>query len=237
VDSADGQLNNVRMIRTRGPRVTPGDGNGPLVGFTIAAAQGNASFGGSGNGVAREQNGAVELKGTGAWNVNWSTWQGNVATIDGQPTSAPTHIIDSTMKTALADLSPTLTTATYSYAGGPGAHTGSGVAVTSMSLNVGVNFTNQTISNYVLNALAGSTNWTANGGGSFTQFTGPAGISLSGTCVGCAGNNPTAASGTAHGAFVGGSMAPGMITSFGLTAGGTGGSQSLSGAALLNKQP
>jgi len=35
---------------------------------------------------------------------------------------------------------------------------------------------------------------------------------------------------------VGGAMAPGMITSFGLTAGGTGGSQSLSGAAVLNKQ-
>lgn len=232
VDSANGQLNNVRMIRTRGPRVTPGDGNGPLVGFTIAA--GHATFGGSGNGVSREQNGAVEVTGTGAWTVNWSTWQGNVATISGQPTSAPTHMIDSTMKTALADLSPTLTTATYSYAGGPGAHTGSGMAATSISLNVGVNFTAQTITSYQLNALAGPTNWTANGSGSFTQFTGPAGISLGGTCMGCAGNNPngSAASGTAHGAFVGGPTAPAMITSFGLSSVG----QSLSGAALLNKQ-
>jgi len=234
VDSAGGQLNNVRMIRTRGPRVTPGDGNGPLVGFTLAA--GDATFGGSGNGVAREQNGAAENPVNGPWNVSWNTWQGNVATIDGNATTSPTHLIDSTMKTALADLSSTLKMATYSYDGvGPGAHTGAGVPVTSMSLNVGVNFTNQTITNYALNATAGSTNWTANGGGSFTQFTGPAGISLNGTCMGCAGNNPngSAASGSAHGAFVGGSMAPGMITSFGLSSVG----QSLSGAALLNKQP
>jgi len=236
VDTADGLLNNVRMVRTRGPRVAPGDGNGLLVGFTIAAGQGNASFGGSGNGVARAQNGAAGNPVNGPWNVSWNTWQGNVATIGGQATTSPTHLIDSTMKTALADLSPTLQSATYSYAGsGPGAHTGAGVPVTSMSLNVGVNFTSQTISSYALNATAGSTNWTANGSGSFTQFTGAGGILISGNCTGCtqAAGSP-AASGTAHGAFVGGPMAPGMITSFGLSSAG---GQSLSGAALLNKQP
>jgi len=242
VSSADGQLKNgqlsneVRMVGTRGPRVTPGDGKGPLVGFTIAAGQGSASFGGSGNGVARAQNGAVELEGNEAWGVSWKTWQGNVATISGQATTSPTHLIGSTMKTALADLSPTTQLATYSYAGsGPGAHTGAGVPVSSMSLNVGVNFTNQTITNYALNATAGSTNWSANGNGSFTQFTGPGGISLSGNCTGCTpGGGSPAASGTAHGAFVGGPTAPGMITSFGLSSAG---GQSLSGAALLNKLP
>lgn len=237
VDSGDGLLNDVRMVRTRGPRVVPGTGAGPLVGYTIATGPGNASFGGSGNGVAVQQNGAAAVSGSGAWGVSWETWQGSVASVSGQLTSAPTHLINSSMKTALADLSPTLTTGTYTYAGGPGATSGAGAAATINSLNVGVNFSAQSITSYALNASAGSTNWTANGSGSFAQFTGAGGILLSGTCMGCTPSpNGTNASGTAHGAFVGGPLAPGMITSFGLTAGGAGGSQSLSGAALLNKQ-
>ena len=241
VDSADGQIQNgkasdVRMVGTRGPRVVPGSGNGPLVGYTIAAGNsGNATFGGSGNGVAVERNGATVMPGSGpSWDVSWETWQGNVATVSGNATTAPTYFINSTMKTALADLSPTLTTATYSYAGGPGATTGAGVAATNIGLNVAVNFGTQSITNYALNATAGSTSWTANGSGSFAQFTGASGIGLTGNCTGCApGAGSPAASGTAHGAFVGGPMAPGMITSFGLTSAG----QSLSGAAVLNKQP
>jgi len=231
VDSDHGQLNEARIPGTRGPRVAPGSGNGPLVGYTLAA--GNSSFGGSGNGVAVGRNGAVAVTGTGNWGVSWESWQGNVATVSGQATSAPTRFIDSTMKTAIADLSPTLTTATYSYAGGPGATTGAGVAATSLALNVGVNFTSQSITSYALNATAGQTSWTANGSGSFAQFTGSGGISLSGSCMGCTPSpQGNSASGTAHGAFVGGPMAPGMITSFGLSSTG----QSLSGAALLNKQ-
>jgi hypothetical protein len=158
-----------------------------------------------------------------------------VATIGGQATSAPTYIIDSTMKTRLADLSPTLTTATYSYAGGPGATTGAGAAATINALSVGVNFSSQSITSYQLSASGGGATWTAglnsSAPHSFTDFTGPGGIRLTGSCLGCAGSNPngSAASGTAHGAFVGGSMAPGMITSFGLSASG----KSLAGAALL----
>ena len=147
-------------------------------------------------------------------------------------------MIDSTMKTAIASLSPSLTTGTYTYAGGPGATTGSGAAATINSLNVGVNFSQQTITSYQLNASGGGTTWNAglntSASHTFADFTGAGGIRLTGTCMGCAGNNPSgsAASGVANGAFVGGAMAPGMITSFGLSASG----QSLSGAALLNKQ-
>jgi hypothetical protein len=238
VDTADGQLKNARLERTRGPRVAPGSGNGPLVGYSTAA--GNARFGGSGNGVAVERNGAVEVAGSDVWGVSWWTWQGNVATVGGQATGAPTHFIDSSMKTAIADLSPALTTGTYTYAGGPGATTGAGAAATINSLNVGVNFSSQTITSYQLNASSATTSWTANlnpnGPNSFASFTGSAGIQLSGNCMGCTpGPVGTAAGGIAHGAFVGGAQAPGMITSFGLSAGGAGGNQSLSGAALLSK--
>jgi hypothetical protein len=240
VDSADGQLNSVRMIRTRGPRVAPGNGNGPLVGFTIAAGQGNTTFGGSGNGVAVERNGAAEVTGSGPWGVNWSSWLGNVATVSDQATSAPTHFIDSTLKTpatALAALGSSVVQATYSYNGsGPGATTGAGAAATINSLNVGVNFSQQTITSYQLNASGGGTTWTAglntSASHTFADFTGSGGIRLAGSCMGCAGNNPngSAASGSAHGAFVG-PQAEGMTTSFGLSASG----KSLSGAALLNR--
>ena len=234
VDSEAGLLNGAHTSGARGPQVAPGSGNGPLVGFTIGAGDsGSVTFGKSGNGVPAQQNGAAVVSGSGSWGVSWESWQGNAATVGGMQASAPAHFIDSTMKTALSDLSPTLTTATYSFAGGPGATTGAGATATITSLNVGVNFSTQSITNYALNATAGNTVWTANGGGSFTQFTGPAGISLSGNCSGCSqGAGSPAASGTAHGAFVGGPMAPGMITSFGLSAAG----KSLSGAALLDKQ-
>ena len=235
VDTADGRLSNARLERTRGPRVAPGAGNGPLVGYSIAA--GNARFGGSGNGVDVAQNGAAEVTGSGNWGVSWWTWQGNAATVGGQATGAPTHFIDSTMKTPIASLSPTLTTGTYTYAGGPGATTGAGQAATINSLNVGVNFSSQTITSYQLSASSATTSWTAglnpSGPNSFASFTGANGVLLTGTCMGCTNApNGSAASGTAHGAFVGGAQAPGMITSFGLSASG----QSLSGAALLNKQ-
>jgi hypothetical protein len=231
VDSDAGRLNGAQTSGARGPQMAPGSGNGPLAGYTIRASNSsNATFGGSGNGVPAQQNGAAVVSGNGSWGVTWESWQGNLATVGGKQTSAPTHLIDSTMKTALADLSPMLTTATYSLAGGPGATTGAGATATINALNVGVNFSTQSIT---LNASAGSATWTANGSGSFAQFTGASGIGLAGNCTGCTpGAGSPAASGTAHGAFVGGPMAPGMITSFGLSSAG----QSLSGAALLNKQ-
>ncbi len=240
VDTADGLLNNVRMIMTRGPKVTPGTGNGPLVGYTLAA--GNASFGNSGNGVAVQQNGVTELTGTGAWGVDWKTWQGNVATVGGQATSATTHFIDSatgkTPATALAALGSSIVQATYSHNSavpGPGATTGAGVAATINSLNVGVNFSQQSITSYNLIASTASTTWNAglntSASHTFADFTGPGGIRLTGNCMGCSGSpNGSNASGSAHGAFVG-PQAEGMITSFGLTASG----KSLSGAAQLSR--
>jgi hypothetical protein len=97
-------------------------------------------------------------------------------------------------------------------------------------LEVNVNFAKQMITSYELEAkVVGE--WKAKGSGSFAQFRGTSGIQLSGTCSGCSqGNGSPAASGTAHGAFVGDS-AQKMITSFGLTAAG----QAISGSAYLSR--
>jgi hypothetical protein len=240
VDSADGQIQNgkasdVRMVGTRGPRVTPGSGNGPLVGYTVAA--GGAGFGGSGNGLTiATSNGAVfttsgEDK---TWGVSWGSWAGGTVIVGGQAAAGPLHVIDSSMKT-LPDQLASLTTSgvkgSYSYNGVNGMVSNYlGTTGTIQKLDVGVDFGKQMITSYDLQAkVIGE--WNASGSGSFAQFTGASGIALNGTCTGCTpGGSPTA-SGTAHGAFVG-DAAQKMITSFGLTSAG----QAVSGAALLDKK-
>ena len=122
---------------------------------------------------------------------------------------------------------PSVTTATYSYAGGAVTNF-AGNQGTIQKLDVGVDFSKQMITNYDLQAKVIG-NWNASGSGSFAQFTGTSGIALTGTCAGCPPGAPTAA-GTAHGAFVG-SNAEGMITTFGLTSAG----QGISGAANLKR--
>jgi hypothetical protein len=94
-----------------------------------------------------------------------------------------------------------------------------------------VNFGTQRITSYNLDATVGGATWTANATNpteSIAQFRSASGISLTGSCSGCAGGGTPTANGTAHGVFVGGA-AEKMMTSFGLKAA----SQSISGAALL----
>jgi hypothetical protein len=154
--------------------------------------------------------------------------------VGGAATNGSTHVIESSKMTSaaqLATLPASLVTASYSYVGGPAPTNQAGVAGTVNSLNVGVNFSTQRVTSYALNASAGGANWTANGSGSIAQFTGASGISLSGSCTGCtSGAGRPAASGTAHGGFVG-DAAQKMITTFGLTAA----NKTISGAAFLTR--
>ena len=226
--------NGVRLVRTRGPRVTPGSGNGPLAGWTLAS--GGASFGGSGNGVALEDNGALRTNEVtnAPFGVNWFTWEGGVATVDGQATSGTTHVIDSSMKTSASELTALTNQGvigSYSYVSGPAPTNGTGMSGTINSLDVTANFGTQMITSYALDATVDTTNWTASGSGSISAFTGRTGILLSGSCAGCTGAPSSPASGTAHGTFVG-TNAEGLITTFGMSSGG---GQSLSGAAALTR--
>jgi len=241
VDSADGQIQNgkaseVRMVGTRGPRVTPGSGNGPLAGYTVSA--GGAGFGGSGNGLTiATSNGAVfttagEDK---DWGVKWGSWAGGTVMVGGHVAAGPVQVIDSSMKTTsdqLASLTTSNVKGSYGYNGVNGMvsnYLGTTGAI--QKLDVSVDFGKQMITSYDLQAKVIGT-WNASGSGSFAQFTGASGIALSGSCAGCnPGNGAPTASGTAHGAFVG-DAAQKMMTSFGLTSAG----QAISGAALLDKK-
>jgi hypothetical protein len=202
-----------------------------VVGYTAAA--GNNS-GLTGVDLAVAPNGAA-LGSAGsdpAFTVNWGSWLGGVATVGGTATQGATHFMNTMRATTaaqLAALPPAVVTATYNYAGGPAPTNHLGVAGTVNSLSVGVNFANQQITSYNLNATVGGANWTANGSGSFAQFSG-AGIALNGSCAGCNPAPPATipANGTANGVFVGGA-AERMISSFGLKAANHG----LSGAAYL----
>jgi hypothetical protein len=99
------------------------------------------------------------------------------------------------------------------------------------NLRVAVNFGSQMVTSYDLDVTV-LANWTASGSGSISQFTGPSGILLNGTCTGCtaapAGNPAT---GTAHGTFVG-SSAGNLITTFGMNSAN---GQALTGAAYLKQ--
>lgn len=230
VESMDGR----QLVRPRGPQAPAGSGSGELVGYSIPV--GAASFGRSGNGVAVATNGAAFVNAgsdSRAWgSVNWGSWAGGLATVGGQATNGSTHMIIATNLTSaaqLATMAPGVMTATYSYAGGPAPTNGIGTQGAITSLQVGVNFSTQQITNYDLQASA-LANWNVSGSGSIAQFTGTGGIALGGTCTGCTPGGMPAASGTAHGAFVG-SQAEGMTTTFGLTSAG----KSLSGAAYLTR--
>jgi hypothetical protein len=203
-------------------------------GSAVAFSQGTNGV--SGLDLAISPNGAM-LGNTGseaAFGVNWGTWQGGSPTVGGAAASGGVHFATSTQITSaaqLAALAPALVSATYSYAGGPSPTNQAGVAGAITALNVGVNFSTQTIDSYSLAATVGGANWTANstGSASLAQFAGGSGIALRGSCAGCTpgGGAPTA-QGSAHGALVG-PNAERMITSFGLRAV----NQSISGAALL----
>jgi hypothetical protein len=235
----EGGGNLMRLVRTRGPRVTPGTGMGPLVGYTIAADKGMGTpFGGSGNGVAIDTSSAILVSSGGdtANGVRWDTWAGGV-TIDEKTAVGNTYVVsvDPLNKTSALDLATLQTggvTATYNQV--PGAQFVAnylGTTGTINKLSVDVNFGTQMVTNYDLDVTV-LANWKANGSGSISQFTGANGILLNGTCTGCTGSpavNP--ATGTAHGTFVG-STAGNLVTTFGMSS-ATG--QAVSGAAYLQK--
>jgi hypothetical protein len=231
-DQARDLANQVRLQQTRGPRVTPGTGEGPLIAFSVATGKGG--FGGSGNGVAYADNSATSTTGS-IGSVDWTSWHGGVATVDGKMTAGSTHIIwSATDRTDLAALAPSLTSATYTYnsaLGGPlpTNHLGDVGAINSLS--VGVNFSNQTVTSYDLNASAGGTSWNSQlnttAPHSIADFTGVGGVRLTGSCTSCGGTT----SGTAHGTFLG-TQAENLITTFGLSGSSN---QSLNGAAVLDR--
>lgn len=210
---------------------TASGGAGGVVGFDPVGGGANALR--SGVNLAVAANGAPlsNSGGDAAWGINWGTWTGGQATVAGAATLGGTHFMNSTQLTSAAQLAAMpamMVTATYSSPAGPAPTNQAGVAGTVNSLSVGVNFGSQQITSYNLNSTVGAASWTANGNGSFAQFSGASGIALSGSCSGCAGGGTPAASGTAHGVFVGGA-AERMMTSFGLKAA----NQTVSGAALL----
>lgn len=236
VESVDG----VRLVRTRGPRVTPGGGKGPLVGYTISSGTGGkgAPFGGSGNGLAIDTSSAtlVSSGGDALNGVKWDTWVGGV-TVDGKTAVGNTYMasIDPTKMTSASELAKMQTggvSATYMQS--PGAQfvaNYQGTAGTINNLRVDVNFGSQMVTNYDLDVTVLG-NWKASGSGTISQFTGSSGILLNGTCTGCTaapGGNP--ATGTAHGSFVG-SSAGNLVTTFGLNSAS---GEALTGAAYLKK--
>lgn len=224
--------NEVRLLRTRGPRVTPGSGQGPLVAFSKQAGMSGGGFGESGNGVTVEvDSNAQSTTGSFGTTINWTTWSGGEVKVGGVKTVGATQVIWTTDKTDLAAL-PALVSATYSYSGvGPAPTNQAGTPGVINSLNVGVNFSNQMIDSYNLTATADGTRWNSRlnttAPHSITNFTDAGGIRLTGTCTTCGGTT----SGTAHGTFVG-SQAENLITTFGLSGSGN---QSLNGAAVLSR--
>jgi len=232
VKSVDGRS----LVRGRGKPIMAGTGDGKLYGFSVAAGAG-ATFGRSGNGMTVTENGAVfsdsdsVTAAGGVGTVDWGTWKGGPAIVNGQVTSGGVHVISTSKPTDLANLPAALMTASYGYAGGPAPTNGIGTpGGTIQRLDVGVNFSSQRITSYDLQVQSIGT-WTASGSGSIAAFTGTSGIGLDGMCSICNGGSMGQASGTAHGTFVG-QNADGIITSFGLTSSGVG----LSGAAYLEKK-
>jgi hypothetical protein len=229
VEAEDGE----KLVRPRGQPLDLGTGGGALTGYAVS--NGRAGFGRSGNGLTMRPSSAATYTPKGedrAFEVSWGTWAGGAVNVAGRTAAGPVHVIDSAMRTSadqLAALPASVTTATYKQTGGSVSNY-LGMAGKIEKLEVNVNFAKQMITSYELEAkVVGE--WKAKGSGSFAQFRGTSGIQLSGTCSGCSqGNGSPAASGTAHGAFVGDS-AQRMITSFGLTAAG----QAISGSAYLSR--
>ena len=227
--------NGVRLTRTRGPRVTPGTGMGPLASYTVAAGGGTA-FGSSGNGVALDYSMATMTgSATEASGVKWETWTGMV--VDSLMAKGTTYVLSADgVKTDATQLGALISGGVIaSYTNKGGAQFVSNFEGTPGTFNpvngltVGVDFGKQMVTNYDLDVTVVG-NWKASGSGAISQFTGPTGILLNGTCTGCSGGSSITASGTAHGTFVG-PAADGLITTFGMSAG----NKSISGASSLQQ--
>lgn len=226
--------NGVRLTRTRGPRITPGSGNGILSGHTVAAGGGSA-FGGSGNGVDLNFDMATMTgsdAGAEPFGVKWETWTGVV--VDGKATTGTTYVFSSpagkTTATQLDTLVAGKVSASYSVLGTNFVSNYLNQPGTINKLEIDVDFGSQMVTKYELDATVIG-NWTAQGSGSISQFTGSTGILLNGSCSGCAGGaSMPSASGTAHGTFVG-PNAEGVITTFGLNST----NKSISGGAYVGQ--
>ena len=211
--------------------------SGSLAGYTAPRGKEGVSFGETAVNPTISPNGAtlVNAGEDKTLGVNWGTWQGGLAVVNGRATSGGTHFIQTNNLTSaaqLAALPPQVVTATYNYVSGSGGVSGTASPTgTINALSVGINLTTQTITNYNVSATVGAQNWNASGSGSFTQYQSSSGISIDGKCSGCVpGAGGPTAHGTASGAFVG-SQAEGMITSFGMKAA----NQSMSGVGLLSR--
>ena len=211
--------------------------SGSLAGYTAPRGKEGVSFGETAVNPAISPNGATLVKAgsDSTLGVNWGTWQGGLATVNGRATSGSTHFIQTSNLTSaaqLAALPPQVVTATYNYVSDSGAVSGTASPTgTINALSVGINLTTQTVTNYAVNATVGAQNWNASGSGSFAQYQSSSGISIDGKCSGCVpGVGAPTAHGTASGAFVG-SQADGMITSFGMKAA----NQSMSGVGALSR--
>jgi len=231
VDQTVDTVEGVNLVASRGPKVEAGTGDGHLASFAVRPGNGAASFGGSANGVTVSENGVVPVTGSGPYGVNWKSWAGGLVTVGGRATAGTTHMIESSQMTGAAQLAAMpakMVTASYSYVSGPALTNTIGSPGAIKSLDVDVNFSTRQITHYSLQASV-LADWKASGSGSIANFTGTTGIALNGTCSGCIpGAGTIAASGIAHGAFVG-PAAEGMITTFGLSAAG----KPLNGAAYL----
>ena len=211
--------------------------SGSLAGFTAPRGKEGVSFGETAVNPTIAPNGAtlVNVGSDSTLGVNWGTWQGGLATVNGRATSGSTHFIQAdklTTAAQLAALPPQVVTATYDYVSGSGGVSGTASPTGKINaLSVGINLTTQTVTNYSVNATVGAQNWNATGSGSFAQYQSSPGISIDGKCSGCVpGVGAPTAHGTASGAFVG-NQAEGMITSFGMKAA----NQSMSGVGALSR--
>jgi hypothetical protein len=208
-----------------------------VVGYTPSNAGGKV-FSAVNSSVSTNGATLANTGGDATWGVNWGSWQGGLATVNGNATSGSTHLVQSTNLTSAAQLAAmpsSLVSASYSYVGGPPPTDQLGNTGTINSLSVAVNFSSQTVTNYAVNATINATTgvetWSASGSGSVANFSGASGIGISGKCSGCSsGAGAPTANGTANGAFVG-SAAERMITSFGMKAA----NQAMSGAAYLSR--
>jgi hypothetical protein len=223
-------------VNLSNPAATPPGslpGEGLVAGFSVP--QGGTFFGRSAVNPTIAPNGAalVNAGGDTAFGVDWGTWQGNAPTVNGVRTIGSVHFAHSTRLTTeaqLGALGASGVSATYNHLGGPNPTNQNGTQGTINSWSVNVNFGTQAISNYAVSATVAGRTWNVNGSGTFGQFTGSQGINLQGNCAGCNGGPPAAATGSAHGAFVG-SAAEKMISSFGLKSA----NETISGAGYLGR--
>ena len=211
--------------------------------YTTTTTPGVLSDGVSGTNVSFNQGTAtlVDQGENAALGVNWGRFDGTY-TVAGEvaPTSGSLHFMNANNLTNATQLTAlggaAVVTASYSYAAGSGTSPtdnmgGIGVINT---MNMSVNFATQEITALTLDFTTAGNTWQVGANdpnSTFQQFSGN-GIGLLGTCIGCSLQPNNVATGTASGAFVG-SQAEGVVTSFGVTAVGTG--ISAAGTALLTQ--